>query len=91
MHQAQKNRWTRTLDQRVSTLSASAMFFFSIVGQLLVIISSFAAIAGLLMLAGALGSGWGARVIGLGWVLFAVAGFVFGAWTTNQYAVQRRS
>lgn len=67
------------------------MFFFSIIGQLLLIVSTFAALAGLLLVAGTLGAGWGARVVGGGLVVSAVVGFVVGTWATNEYAVQRSS
>ncbi len=91
MSSVPKNQWTRTLNQRESTLSATAMFFFSIAGQLLLIISSFVAIAGLLLITGSIGSGWGARIGGVALALGATGGFLAGSWATNQYSVQRRS
>lgn len=84
------NRWTRALKQRPTSVSALAMFGFYIAGSILVIISSLAAFAGLLLVIGAVGSGWGARIAGAGLVLAAVGGFFIGRWATNQYAVQRR-
>jgi hypothetical protein len=66
------------------------MLFFSVVGQLLLIISTFVAIGGLLMVTGTLGIGWGARFVGTALLLVAAGGFFGGKWATNQFAVQRR-
>jgi len=79
------------MDRRASTLSAGAMFFFSIVGQLLLIVSMFVAMGGLLMVTGTLGHGWEQRIIGIGLVVAATGGFLGGTWATSQFAVQRKS
>ena len=85
-----RNRWTRTLDRKESTLSAAAMFFFSIVGQLALIVSTFVIIGGLLMLFGSTEDGVGERFLGLAMVAAAIAGYVGGIWAVNQFTVQRR-
>ncbi len=85
-----RNRWSRTLDRKESTLSAAAMFFFSIVGQLALIVSTFVIIGGLLMLFGSAEDGVGGRLVGLAMVAAAIAGYVGGAWAVNQFTVQRR-
>lgn len=91
MAPAPMNRWTRALRQRPSTISALAMFGFFIAGSMLVIISSLAALAGLLLVGGAVGSGWGGRLAGIAVLAGAVACFLVGRWATYQFRVQRRS
>ncbi len=67
------------------------MFGLFIVGQLVLIIASIAALAGLLLLAGGLGSGWVSRLVGGGVLLMAAGGFFMGAWASREFSVQSRS
>ena len=85
-----RNRWTEELDRRASTLSAAGMFGLFIFGQLILIVSAIAALGGLLLVVGALGTGWAARAIGAGVLLAAAAGFYLGGWASREFSVQRK-
>lgn len=85
-----RNLWTRSLQRKASTLSAASMFVLYVGGAILLVISSFGAMAGLLMVTGDLGEGWTMRLVGVGVVLAAIGLFLFGKWATLQYSVQRR-
>ncbi len=91
MTTVRRNRWTEVLDRRASTLSAAGMFGLHIIGQLVLIVSSIAAMGGLLLVFGALGSGVGGRLIGGTVLAGAAVGFYLGAWASREFAVQRRS
>ena len=86
-----RNRWTEVLDRRASTLSAAGMFGLHVLGQLALIVSSIAAMGGMLLVFGALGSGIGGRLIGGAMLAGAAVGFYLGAWASREYGVQRRS
>ena len=85
-----RNVWTRTLERKASSLSAASMFVLYVGGSLLLVMSSFGAIAGLLMVTGDLGDRWTTRLVGVGVVLASIGLFLFGKWATLQYSVQRR-
>lgn len=78
------------MDRQASTLSAAGMFWLFMVGQLVMIAASIAALGGLLMVAGAIGSGWIARFAGSGLLLAAGGGLYLGAWASREYSAQRR-
>ena len=85
-----KNRWSLAMDRSPSVPTAVSRFGVYIAGALLLIISVWMAIAGLLLVGGAIGSGWQGRLVGSGLIVGAVVAFFVGRWATNQYAVQRR-
>ena len=91
MSNVRRNRWTEVLDRRASTLSAAGMFGLHIIGQLTLIVSSMAAMGGMLLVFGALGSGVGGRLIGGAVLVGAAVGFYLGAWASREYGVQRRA
>ena len=91
MAHAPKNRWTRALDRRASTLSAGAMFGLYVAGGVLLIVSVFIVLGGLLLVTGTTGSGWVSRIVGVALIAIAAGLFRFGLWATNQYTVQRRN
>lgn len=66
------------------------MFVLYVGGAILLVVSPFSAIAGLLMVTGDLGDGWTMRLVGVGVVLGAIGLFLFGKWATMQYSVQSR-
>lgn len=85
-----KNRWTRALEQKASTLSALAMFGVYVSGGILLIASTLAGMVGVLRVIGAIGDGWGSRFWGLVLTLGSAVVFMAGRWATNQYATQQR-
>ena len=85
-----RNRWTEELDRRASTLSAAGMFGLYIVGQLVLIVCSIAAMGGTLFVLGALGDGLGGRAVGVAILAIAGGGFYLGAWASREFAVQQR-
>ncbi len=87
---APRNRFTQELDRKASTLSATGMFGLYILGQLILIICSIAAMGGLLALVGALGTGLGGRLVGVAVLAVASVGFYLGAWASREFAVQQR-
>ena len=85
-----RNRWTQELDRRASTLSAAGMFGLYIIGQLVLIVCSIAAMGGTLLVLGVLGSGFGGRLVGAGVLVLAGIGFYLGAWASREFAVQQK-
>lgn len=86
-----KNRWTRAIDRKATLGTALGGFGAHIAGSLLLIVSVYLTIPGLLFVVGTLGTGgWQHRLLGAGLVTFGAVLFMVGRWTSDQYAVQRR-
>lgn len=84
---APKRRFSQAIDRspKVGTLAVS--FGAYLLGSLLLIVSVFLIIPGLLLLLGSMGSGWQGRVTGVALVVVGTAALVAGRWLSDQYAV----
>lgn len=85
-----KNRWSQDIDRSPRVTTALAGFGAYVLGALLLIVSVWVLVGGLLLVTGTVGSGWQGRLVGVGLTVGGVALFTAGRWLTAQYAVQRQ-
>ena len=57
-------------------------------GTLLLMVSVFLVLAGLLLVVGVTGSGWQDRATGVALMLGGIAAFAAGRWATYEYSIQ---
>ncbi len=84
---APKNRWWRDIDRSPRVGTAAAGFGAYLIGALLLIVSVFLIIPGILLVVGSMGSGWQGRIAGVGLIVVGAAALVVGRWLSDQYAV----
>ncbi len=70
--------------------TALAGFGAYMIGVLLLIVSVWVFVAGLLLVTGTIGSGWEGRLIGVGLTVGGVALFAAGRWSAGEFTVQQR-
>ena len=78
------------LQPRESTISATSHFVFQISGNVLAIIAVWVALAGLLGVTGAMGSGWQGRLLGTTALIGATGLFWLGKRMAIENRVMRR-